>query len=88
VTSRDAALQIASKHLRQHGRHAQIGAVLDWDEITWRKPAPYTVRPIPLAECWICYVRPDAVRLASSEIVAVSRETGDVLYASSASDEG
>jgi hypothetical protein len=79
---------MAANYLRAHGWDAQIREVLGWDEIALRKPSPYTAQPIHLAEAWICYVRLEAMQLGSSEIVIVSRETGDVVYAGSASDEG
>ena len=62
--------------------------MLHWEEITTRKPNIYMVRPAPIPDRWVCYLDPQAMMLTSSEIVVVSRDTGDVLYAGSANDEG
>jgi len=66
----------------------EIRDVLRWEEITSRKPSMYMVRPVSLHDCWICYLEPKGMMLTSSEIIVVARETGEVVYAGSASDEG
>jgi len=52
------------------------------------KPSLYLTRPVRLEDCWVCYLEPRPMMLASSEIVVASRETGEVVYAGSANDEG
>ena len=86
--TRDEARQIASDYLRQRGRDVRIRHVLLWDEITVRKPAPYFTSPVRPEDCWVCYLESQVMMLASSEIVLVTRDTGEVVYAGSASDEG
>ena len=86
--TRDEARRIASDYLRQRGRDVGIRHVLLWDEITFRKPAPYFSGSVRPEDCWVCYLESQGWMLASSEIVLVARETGEVVYAGSASDEG
>jgi hypothetical protein len=91
MTSREDARRIAVEYLAQQRTACGTGAVREvvaWDEITWRRPTPYGAPP--LAGSWICYVEEsgEPPMLRSSMIVAVCRDTGRVLYAGGAADEG
>ncbi len=63
-----------------------IAYVLDLTEVS-RPPMPYGLRE-SLASCWIVYLTPRGLMLGPSEIVLVTKTTGDVVYYGSAGDEG
>jgi hypothetical protein len=65
-----------------------IRHVLAIDEIHWARPRIYGLDDDVLSEAWIAYVDRGLCRIGSSEIVVVSKETGEVLYHGSANDEG
>jgi hypothetical protein len=41
-----------------------------------------------LKDCWIAYVSSRHLALQSSQVVLVSKESGEVIYFGSANDEG
>jgi hypothetical protein len=89
VTTREEALHIATEYLsrRSVGEYSRVGRVLAWDEIDFRRPSLYLTSPVSLQDVWICYLESDVplMMLRSSEIIVVSSETGQVIYAGSAS---
>jgi hypothetical protein len=101
LISRDEARSIALAHLRdQLGAPSssigestnrrptlEIGSVLLAEEIQSRPPLIYGLRE-PLENCWVAYVHRPLMGLRPSEIVIISRNTGDVVYSGSAGDEG
>ena len=66
--------------------------VVDLDELRRerrREPAMYWVSKVSPEECWFVYRRgSDRFGLFPSTIVAVSKHTGEVVYAGSDHDEG
>ena len=64
-----------------------ITGVYDLREIRWPHPSLYGVS-FDLQDTWIVYVRDESISIQSSTIVVVSKQTGDILYCGSASDEG
>ena len=87
---REEAGRIAFKYLVQQG--------VDGPRITSAgklgepgvRPRPYG-SPDDLSKCWIVYYDTPATQysfIGSSDIVVVSMETGEVLYAGSGNDEG
>jgi hypothetical protein len=92
MTSRDDARRIATEYLSEWASPwgpAYVWEVLAWDEITWARPRPYGAQA-SVETTWICNLdEPQApLMLRSSTIIAVSRVTGQVVYAGSANDEG
>jgi hypothetical protein len=65
----------------------RVRAVLGLEELGFPAPTPYNLRH-DLASCWIAYVDRPVLMLGSSDIVLVSKVTGEVVYAGSAHDEG
>jgi hypothetical protein len=55
-----------------------------------RRPCIYNLPTEKLLRCWIAYAgRPaDYGMVASSDIIAVAQETGEVVFVGSANDEG
>lgn len=100
-TSREAALQIATRHL-QSAAKAEPGVVgnqpsqpsiprvthvLAADELAFRAPSIYGL-PVPLDACWIACVESQFFGLHSSRVILISRASGEVVYDGSANDEG
>lgn len=88
MITRDEALRIAEEFLardpRPHGgRH--VREVCGVDELTSREPTLYG---IDVARCWIAYVDRPVRGLMPSEIVLVAKDTGEIVYAGRANDEG
>lgn len=86
MISREAALTIAKAHAMSNGLGRGISQVLLPEEITWRKPRLYNVE---LNNCWVAYV--DKLYLGgleSSVVIIVNRDSGAVVFAGDASDEG
>jgi hypothetical protein len=92
MTSREDARRIATEYLREWVSPwgpAHVREVLTWDELTSARPRPYGA-PAAVETAWICYLdEPQApLMLRSSTIIAIARDTGEVVYAGSAEDEG
>ncbi len=88
MITKEKARDIAAEFLRLHpGFGSVVEQALRWEEISSQRPNPYGISNQDLMQCWICYVvHPgELLMLQSSTIVAVSRTTGEVQYAS---DEG
>ncbi|MBS0565779.1 MAG: hypothetical protein JSS59_00005 [Proteobacteria bacterium] len=91
MISREQATQIAEAEALAHQLGERVDRVVLFDEITWREPClPYFFSPAPdLPQCWIAYIEPSGrPSIRASTIVAVHRETGEVVYRGSAGDEG
>jgi hypothetical protein len=92
--ARDRALEVAQDYVVTQCSEAftPSGRVVDLDELRRerrREPAMYWVSRVSLEECWLVYCSgSDLPCLSSSKIVAVSKHTGEVVYAGSAHDEG
>jgi len=88
MTTRAQAAEIAGGHAKREGLGSGEPQVLRLDEITGRRPCVYT--NTPLERCWIAYLDrdDDCTRLESSVIVVVDMDSGSVVYAGSAMDEG
>lgn len=86
MISREEALSIAAAEIitRRLGTGAREALLAH--ERSGRLPLLYNGPN--LADCWIVYAERPLVGLRSSSVVLVSRESGAVLYAGSASDEG
>ena len=84
---REEAGRIAQDYLAGHpgGGARGIRAVYSLEEIPFRKPCLYGV---PLENRWVCYVDGPLTGLRSSGIIVVAKDTGAVVYAGSACDEG
>jgi hypothetical protein len=90
MTTRDEGRRIASDYLPPPARPRHSSSHRPpVGEIIARRPAPYFARPVRQEECWVCYLEPQGrMMLTSSEIIIVSNDTGDVVYAGAAGDEG
>ena len=89
--TREQACEIAAQYLQQKSwGNFKVNKVLAWDEINFRKPCIYYVRPFDIEKCWIAYLDGPWTGLAlkSSDIAIISRDSGEVVYAGTASDEG
>jgi hypothetical protein len=86
VISRDEALRVGAAEIAKRGIGTGARAAYLHSEIDWRAPLLYGGPN--LDDCWIVYAERPITGLESSTIVLVSRETGAVLYAGSAYDEG
>lgn len=65
-----------------------IGAVLRLKEIKSCQPCIYGLPDDRLRACWIAYVARPVRGLASNEVIVIDAETGTILYAGSANDDG
>ncbi len=89
--TREQALWIANEHLgREPGFvGARIRRVVSWEEMAWRRPS--ILNPPPgIESSWVAYLEllNEPPISCSSTIIIVSRETGAVLFAGDANDEG
>ena len=103
MISRDEAEQIATAYLKaafespkglvsadiRRSHEPSISAVRDLHEVD-RPPVLvyWQMMTTSVDECWIAYVTPRHLALQASEIVLVSKESGEVVYFGSANDEG
>jgi len=79
--------RVVSERVR-HSHEPTIEAVRDVSDVG-RPPMPYLASTTTrLADCWIAYLTSRHLALQPSQIVLVSKETGDVVYFGSANDEG
>jgi hypothetical protein len=86
VITREEARLTAELEIRERDLSSGIADVLSFDELTGRKPLIYGGPD--LRRCWIAYAILPGQDLRPGIIVLVDRETGAVLYAGSAHDEG
>ena len=88
MVTRLDAWRIAEEFLARdpapHSGH-QIRDIFGVDELPFREPTLYG---IDVARCWIAYIDRPVRGLMSSEIVLVAKDTGEIVYAGSANDEG
>ena len=94
VTRQDA-LRIAEDYLRVHPRPScdgikKVFTIPELEEFIIRRPCVYGLPTEMLRRCWIAYAgRPaDYCMVASSDIIVVAQETGEVVFCGSANDEG
>jgi hypothetical protein len=94
LITRDQAFELAQDYVVTHCSEAFAPSrrVVDLDELRrerGREPAMYWVSKVSLEECWLVYgSTSDRFGLFPSTIIAVSKHTGEVVYAGSAHDEG
>lgn len=87
MIDRDKAWQIATQRLREIGLGTGVIDVRSMSESAGhRLPSLYNV---DLAGCWIAYaMTPGASGPCASTILCIDAETGHVVYAGLANDEG
>ena len=88
MVTRHEALRIAEEFLaRDPVPHSgrRIRDVFGVDELPIREPTLYG---IDVARCWIAYIDRPLRGIMSSEVVLVSKDSGEIVYAGSANDEG
>jgi hypothetical protein len=95
AVTRQAAFKIAEDYLKAHPRPncdgiEKVYTIPELEEFMIRRPCIYGLRPETLLRCWVAYAKRPAsyCALASSDIVVVAQETGEVLFSGSANDEG
>jgi hypothetical protein len=86
MVDREEAHRIAEKEIIARGLGTGVQQVCTVDEITWRRPAIYGGPE--LSTCWVAYAERPIRGLFSSDVVLISRVSGEVLYSGSAHDEG
>jgi hypothetical protein len=62
-------------------------AVHDWDYLHRAGRAP-RLYGVSLVKCWVVYLARSQPWIGSSQIIALAKDTGEVVYAGSANDEG
>ena len=85
MIDRADAQRLAEAEIAAQGLGSGVSELYAWSEITFRKPKMYAK---DLSDCWIAYAKREFQGLGPSAIVAIDRETGMVVYAGSAHDEG
>lgn len=87
MINREEARAIAEKEVLETGAGAGIKRVCSFDESS-RRPSGYAMPD--LTACWIVYLEPPPFfgGVCESSIVAISKESGAVLYRGRAGDEG
>lgn len=89
MISREEAFAIADEVRKERMLGQRVERVLAWHEITNPLPSIYLTGSISRDSLWIAYIEPlQLLGLHSSIIVAIDRETGEVVYQGSAGDEG
>jgi hypothetical protein len=87
MISREDARAIVDEYLRKDGSNrTTIGPAVAIDERP--RILPYWPHKIPLQECWIVFIDSPLIAITSSTVAIVAKESGDILYVGSASDEG
>ena len=94
VTRQDA-LKIAEDYLKVHPHPncdgiERVYTIPELEEHMIRRPCIYGLPTETLLRCWIAYARRPAsyCMVASSDIIVVARETGEIVFAGLANDEG
>ena len=91
AVTREQAVRIATEHLGRVPEFvsARIRRVVAWEEMTWRRPSIFNA-PLGIERSWVGYLDfpNEPMMIRSSRIIIVSRETGAVLFAGDADDEG
>jgi hypothetical protein len=101
MISREEAGRIATAYLKaafaspkglvsanvRRSHEPTVEVVRDLSEAS-RPPRPYLSSDAGVADCWIAYLTSRLLALQASQIVLVSKESGEVLYFGSAHDEG
>ena len=85
MIDRDEAHRIAAREILARGLGTGVRTLYPFDEIPGRRSSLYGVA---LGASWIAYAEGRITGLRSSDIVVISRITGEVLYCGSAGDEG
>ena len=90
VISRSEAFEIANKYVKTCPLEEGVGIrkILSIEEIG-RRPCIYNYSDEKMKNYWIAYVNiPSKEMISSSTILLISKETGEIIYAGSANDEG
>jgi len=85
VITREDASRIAQQAAIERKLGAAIAQVLRLEEMEFRRPSIYNHS---LDGCWIAYVEHTSFQMQASTIVVINDQTGAVVYAGSANDEG
>lgn len=88
IVTRATAERVALREVRRRNLGHYVAQVLAYDEISWCKPGAAGYGMPDLTNCWIAYVEDGFEGIHSSVIVAVARDSGAVVWAGSACDEG
>ncbi len=86
MIDRQQAHHIASREITNRGLGTGVSSLYAPGELVPRAPNLYYGPDLNAA--WVAYVERPLLGLRSSTIVVISSETGEVLYAGSANDEG
>ena len=86
LIDREEAHRIATIEIAAHSLGTGVRRLCDPAEIDGRLPVLYNGPD--LESCWIAYAESPITGTRSSNIVLISRATGDVLYSGSAHEEG
>ena len=86
MIDRDAARRIAAGEILARDLGTGVRAVRALEELKSKAPVLYGWPD--LAACWIAYGARPASGIFNSNIVVVSRSTGEIFYSGNASDEG
>jgi hypothetical protein len=94
VITREQARAVTTAFLQRHAQPTvrvwSVERVVDGSELTGVPPrTDYGAPRIEWEKAWVAYCKtPGPVMLKSSDIVVMSKETGEILYFGSANDEG
>jgi hypothetical protein len=87
--SREEALRGVQEFLARTGQTtSKIREVMDVEELQRRNLREPSIYGIDVHGCWLVYLEQPGWAIRSSQIVAVSKDTGQVVYLGSACDEG
>tara|TARA_R110002110_G_scaffold415835_1_gene657174 strand:+ start:7141 stop:7401 length:261 start_codon:yes stop_codon:yes gene_type:complete len=86
MVTREEAKKIAQTEMKKSWPKYELIRVITLEEVD---SAPPHVFNDDLSNCWIAYLLPvEIVGLFSSTIIVIDRDTGEIRYQGSASDEG
>jgi hypothetical protein len=85
MIDRDEAHRIAAREIVARGLGTGVRSLYAFDEIPGRRSSLYGVA---LGASWIAYADGPITGPRPSDIVVISRATGEVIYSGSAHDEG
>lgn len=89
MITREQAFEIADEARKEHMLGRSVIKVKSWEELGAGAPRLYSTSSMTRNSLWIAYIEPlQQLGLQSSTIVAIDRETGEVIYHGSANDEG